>query len=822
MTPGVRFPKVATYKTQKFYNPEDEYMPDGSPRDPKDKVKDKSYFLDKAKYLYSAFLTDNFTIGYSSSLEYAINRSYSFGNQSNTKYMDILTPKNAKGERKAYANFSYDNLAIFPKFRDIAISKLKKFDYKIEVECLEEDAVLERQRKKMLVWVKQQEAEFIASIREITGMPAEEQNPQEQPLPIIPTSIQELDMLEGMGSFKLPLEMALQKKLTKNSFPLSQWKEIEGKLKEDGIDIGVMAVQCYNDPVEGVPMVRYVDPQYLIVRHTRDQSFERISDGAEIRFMTIAQLREFGLSEKEIQQAATAFSGDFTNELYQTQYNFYNQNRNALDRFIIPVLDMDFESFCTTSLEYRNIAGVDVPFQLPAGSEKSTRKTNRFEKNRYMRRYRAKWVIGTDIVFDYGYQFDVPFDNQNMPICSYKVYRCAIRSMTSRCIATIDDLQLAVLKFRAAWAKAKPSGIRVEWGSISNMTFGGEKMDPKDILRMYNQSGDLVYRAQMIDGRYVAGQAPPVEELKGGMGPLLDEFIKTFQLHLTTLRELTAIGEVVDGTLGASDQLVGVAKMAEAATSDAHRNVLTGYQNIKERVATDLCIRWQNYTILQGGSKVMSAPYGGNALEIIRLSAEEAKRKVRVICEAEIDDGIRDRILAAADQSLAAAKQGAAGISMSDYFFIMEALQSGNLKWAAMYLNYREEQEKKRIEQVQAQNMQMNGQNMQVQEKMKSDAAMALKEAEKETIVLQTEANIAEIEAKGQQDRQTEWFKKQLETGALTPPINMPGTTPSGAAPSPGVMPPPSGAPMGMGDPSQMQAAPTPEQGMQAGQPVLQ
>jgi len=815
MTTGFKFPKVDKYNNSKFTNPDDEYMRDGTPRDPKQKVNDPDYYLEKARYLYSAFLTDNFSLGYSASLEYAINRSYSYGNQSNVKYMDILTPKNKQGQRKAFANFSWDNLAIYTKFRDIAVNRLRKFDYKTDVESIEDDDILDKERMKMLAYVKQQEKDFTDALREVTGMP-DEQVPQEQ-LPIAPQSLKELDMLQGLGCFTLPLEISLQKKITKTSLPLSQWSETETKLKEDGIDIGVMATQCYCDTVDGVPKVRYVDPQYLIIRHTRDQSFERIADAAEVRFFTIAQLREHGLSEKQIYEAASSYSGEFTNEVYMDQYTFYNQNRQVLDRFIIPILDMDFESFCTNTLEYRNIGGVDVPFELPAGSNKSTRKTNRLEKNQYARRYRCKWVIGTEIVFDYGYQFDVPFDDQNMPLCSYKVYRCSMRSMTSRCISTIDDLQLAVLKFRAAWAKAKPSGIRVEWGSISNMTFGGEKMDPKDILRMYNQSGDLIYRAQMIDGRYVAGQAPPVEELKGGMGPLLNEFITTFQLHTQTLRELTAIGEVVDGSLGAGDQLVGVAKMAEAATSDAHRNVLMGYKNIKEKVCTDLCIRWQNYTILKGGSQVKTAPYGGNALEIIRLSAEDAKHKVRVICEAEIDDGIRDRIMSAADTSLAAAKQGAAGITMADYFFIMESLQSGNLKWAAMYLSYREEQEKKRLQMMQQENMQMNGENMQAQEKMKAEAAMELQAAAQETILIETESKIAIEKEKGSQARQTEWFKNMLLKGNANPPIVKPGSEPA-----PAMQPPPSEAPMGMGDPSQMQAAPIPEQDMQAGQPALQ
>ena len=816
MSTSFSLPFATTYKGKPatYRNPEDERNKDGSHRDPADKVTDKEYFLEKAQYLYAAYLDDNFTIGYTSNLQYAINRSYSFGNQSNAKYMDIVSPKNKNGIRKAFVNFSWDNLPIYPKFRDLLKNRLDKVDYQLQVDAVEEDLILEKQRLKMLAWVKEQETEFIQALYEATGMPSDEQVPQEQ-LPIKPKSMSELDMMEGMGSFKLPLEISLLKKINEVSLPMSHWPQVKLKMAEDGIDLGIFAGQCYSDAVDGTPKVRYVDPAYLIVRQTRDNSFERIADAAEIRFMTIAQLREYGLSEPELKQAAQAYNNMLTNGSWpQDQWNNFDLQQNLLDRWVVAVLDMDFESFCTRSMEYRSVGDMELAFELPAGSDKPSSKKNKFAKNRYMRRYRGKWVIGTQIMFDYGYQYDVPYDDQNMPLCSYKVYRCAERSLTSRCIATIDDMQLAVLKFRAAWAKAKPSGIRVEWGSISNMVLGGEKMDPKDILRMYNQSGDLIYKAQTIDGRFVQGQAPPIEELKGGMGPLLGEFIETFKLHLETLRELTAIGQVTDGSTGNGDQLVGVVKIAEAATSDAHRNVLTGVRHIKELVAADLCIRWQNYAILNGEAK--SQPYGGTGLEIIRLSAQDAKRRVRVICQAEIDDAMKEQILLAAQTSLAAAKQGAAGITMSDYFCIMDALQKGNLKYAAMFLHFREEEQKNYQMKMQQENMQMNGQNMQMQEKMKADAAMALEDSKKETILLETESKIAVEREKGNQARQTAWFENYLLKGVMNPPSSMPGS-----APAPAMQPQPAAPAMPMGDPSQMQGVPAPEQGMPVGQPAL-
>ena len=91
------------------------------------------------------------------------------------------------------------------------------------------------------------------------------------------------------------------------------------------------------------------------------------------------------------------------------------------------------------------VGNQEVAFKLPYGQSPTRKKKNRYETNKYARRYRAKLVIGTSIVFDYGYQYNQIFDSQNRPKSSYSIYRVADRSMTSRCVSVIDDLHIAIL-----------------------------------------------------------------------------------------------------------------------------------------------------------------------------------------------------------------------------------------------------------------------------------------------------------------------------------------------------------------------------------------
>lgn len=751
-------PAEDKYKQNRWGDPGDDY-------DPSKKPTDIVWFRKKAEWLYSLWLNGNAYIPFSTTNQMAINRRYAQGTQSNLKYMDILNPLDTiTGERKGYMNISWDTLPIYSVFRDRARGALNKFDYATSVQCVDNNSYMEREMKKFTDFAIQQDKDFYDTINKLAGI---QEPPPDEKTPIKPRTLQEMEMVSNMGGYQLPLEAAFEA-LIRKSCQLSEWDEIKVKLEEDMIDIGYIAVQDYTDSVTGIPRMRNVDPQYLIVASNRDNAYTEVSDAGEVRFFTFGEMKDFGFSDDQIKEMAQNYQGMYGNPAFSTLYRNGAWVWDQLALFKVAVLDMDFESFDTFSFEFRKINNQEVPFKIPYGEQPANKKKNRYEKNKYARRYRCKWVIGTTIVFDYGYQYNQIFDSQNRPKSSYSIYRIADRSMTSRCIATIDDIHIAVYQFRNAWATAAPAGFTLEWGSLGNIALsGGAKMKPMDVLKLYRQTGQLIWKSSLEGGRMVSG-GPPIMELPGGLGRILNEFIETFNLHLSTLQRLTAIGQGLDGNVSSGDMLKGTLQIAEASMTDTLRPCLAAYKRVKSRAFDNICLRWQLYL----ASKDINSIDEGVAGQLVSLTYNDiSKRRIQVVCDMLIDDSQKQLLLMAAQKSMDAGKvPGGIGITYLDYVFILQAIERGQLKWASMWLAYREEQAKQESLMLQQQNMQLNGQNMKEQEAAKQQTLAMEMDVKKQIAEAQSMGNILEAQVKGKEDRKTLIVKAMLEAGMMPPP----------------------------------------------------
>lgn len=748
--------------------------PVGNPKDSRnpDKVKDKEWFIRKGEYIYSQWLTGFAYTPYSLANDFAENRVYAQGRQPTTKYMDVLDPKDpSTGMRSGFYNMSWDIVPIFPKYRDIIRGKLSRFDFSTSVEALDDNSFQDRAYMKFKSYVEEKEKEYLAQVNMAMGAEPMETLPDQKAM-IKPRSLQEMEMIEAMGGYRLPFESAMEKLLYK-SLAVSEWEEIKLRMDEDFIDIAMAACQDYTDPISKIPMSRYVDPAFLIVVNTRDNAYTEISDCAEVRFLTLAQLKDMGLDEDEIRIAAQAFVGYFNNPALDTIIvNGYGWNWQQGSLFRVAVLDMDFASWSTDYFESRTSTnGQELFFKINEKNVGSDKK-RKYESKNYERRYQGKWIIGTRIMAPgYGYQYNQVFDADNRPKSSYSIYRISDRSLVSRCISTLDDLQLCVLKFRNAWAKAKPAGLLIEWGSLTGMMRGGKKMEPQDVLKIYTTTGDLLYRASSEGGRPIQGAPPPISELSGGIGELLNEFIATFNLHVGTLGEITAIGRGQDGSLPGGDTLVGVANIAEGATQDSLRMYQMGYKRLKARTCNNLSLRWQLRLVDDDISEYVQSKEGVSG-ELVKLSFDSIRgRRIQVNCDMIVDDTQKQMAIQAALESIKAAKTGSIGITYADFLIIMQAVERGQVKYAFMWIHHREEQEKAYQAQLQKENMQLNGQNAQALEQAKQQTlAMELQIKQK----LSKEEGAIEIEkitTKGIEDRKTLNVKYALETGQMKPEI---------------------------------------------------
>lgn len=720
-------PYNSKYLDSKYVNPGDDVDPKikrGVATGETQAEKQYNWFLQKCEYIYAAYLRDDAFIPYSGVRDYRLNRLYAQGMQPNTKYMDRLTLKDkATNLRKGWMNISWDILPILPKFRSLVLGKFEDIDYSIQVRAIDDASNTVREDSKMAVMVEQKYGEILKEIRTAIGLPAEAQAQQDAKLPFIPKSLEEFEMMGQMGAFKLQWEVSMDK-LLNDTAARNNWPELKRRLMEDAVDIGVIAVKDYHDPQTRKPMCRYVDPEYLIIRQTRRNDYFDVSEAGEICWYTLEQLKSMGLDDTQLRVAANAYNAMWGNSFVDPNRVSGNFDRSQYDSFRIAVLDTEFTSMDREYYESRIIGGREVAFDLPYDSPAVTgsNKKNKLIKSSKPKYYRAKWVIGTDIVFDYGMQYDVPYDQQNNPRSSFTCYRVSDRSMINQCIASADDVQITVLKFRNAVAESKPPGLMIEWGSLSQISLGGEKLDPFDILKIYRDRGDLLFKYAINpqNGQPVQGAIPPVSELKGGIGPYLNELIGTLDWHLNIIREITGLNAVVDASTPAPKALVGTAKIAEQGTNNVLRPILSGYKSVKSRAFANLCNRWQITGMFYSDDVVVG---GANAaFETIKVGAELYKPVFDVYCDALISDEDKMKLDQACLESLRAAKTGSIGITMMDYFYIQQLIAAGNIRWAWVYLSYRENILQQQQQQSAQQTQQVASQMAQQQDQNKAAA----------------------------------------------------------------------------------------------------
>lgn len=751
-------PFFNVFSTGSFQNPGDDFNPDI-------KKGDAAWFLRKSQYGYAEYCGDRCVFLASDVDTMREARLYSNGAQPNVKYMDRLCPTTVTkkgrdtGVRKGFYNISWDIYPIYPKFRKKILGLFDDIDYYPTATAIDEFSDEQRKKEMFSLYVQMKEKEFLDQYNAIAGI---KPNEATSTVPVEPKSLEELKMLDKMGAFKLLVEIEMEM-LINWSMNMSSRKELKKKVLRDFIDYGKACIKDYTDIYDNRAKVRHVDPEYAVIHKTRNNGKEKVTEAGEIVFLSLATLKDYGLSNEQLLEIAKGYNGQLNNSVMQTVINadIYRDEFNPMK---CAILDFEFESVDTTVYKVYNSKGNDVAEVDTFDMSKQSSEKTKVVKDGKKRWYRCKWVIGTNVIFDYGYQYDVAYNHDDEPRSSFTIYETDDRSITSSCVSILDDIQIIILKLRNAEAVAKPSGLKIEYGALSNISFGDDKMSPMDIRKLYQQTGDILFSyARDKNGFPIQGAGNPVEEITGGIGPILNELLLSLGEKMNQLRAITGINEITDASAPPRDTLVGTAQIAQASTNDVLKPLLSGYQEMIRCVASNLSLRWQHIVRFGGKDKVkgFTNAVGGANMQIVKLSSDVSMSTMGITFEALIDDGFRKRIEDAAIASMQAGKSGAPGITLNDYFTVLRCMEVGNLKFATVYLAYREQQEKEAQQAAAAQ-----------AQKAASDGAIAVDQqktkSEMDIIAAKSQAKIAEIRAQGEEDRKTEVVKAKV---APPPPV---------------------------------------------------
>jgi hypothetical protein len=681
--------------------------------------------------MYAAWVTDRTGVPYSQLDEYYNLRRYGAGNQDVYKYQKILLANDGEGESglEGYLNIDWEIFSVMPKFKHIIRGMFENQEHDIVASAVDEKSVNQKNKDELHKWFN---GRFKPLLDQMDRINETQRTPE-----WTPENVDELELYKMTGGFKLAKEAEIEEAL-QYSFYISDWKETKRKILDDFVDLNIAACKDYTDLYTRKAKTRYVDPMNLIIQYSRHWDHRNSEYGGELIKETISNLRKnTDIPEDELRNLAQFYNGRNTNQNLQswTVEDLRIENGGwKYDNFLLDVMDAEWFSVNSKYFTKRmNDRGESYLYEEKWGKVYDTER-KKTKKNVFKVVYRCKWVVGTKFAYDFGLQYDVPRPGKKEVELSYKFYKLPGRSLVSLSIPNLDQICLTWLKLQNSLAMSANSGIAIEYSTLQNMKLGGDKMEPLEILAIRRDTGDLIYKTTTHQGRpNVPGGYKPIQELVGGIGPQLEEYMRLFEMNLEFIRDLTGISRVADASTPDPNQSVGGTEIAIAATHNALQPIYSGYIRLKEQVARTLAIRIQSLVKHDKKAYKGYMPVLGKAgVKIISVGADVIDTDWSIMIQAKPTQQRKNMILESAMKAMQPDKDGFTGLEEQDFLMLERMLENGNLKAAEMFLAYRSRKNKQRQMQLQRENMQIDSDNQQQIATVKGDQERQTKQFDNE------------------------------------------------------------------------------------------
>ena len=620
-------------------------------------------------------------------------RLYARGEQSVAKYKDELS---INGDL-SYLNLDWKPVAVLSKFVDIVVNGMTDKGYEIKSFASDPFAIKQRTQYVFDAIKDMQSRQQIESLNQATGQNFYSSiNPD-----ALPQNEEELELYMQL-SYKQSIEIA-EEELIENVFNYNKYDEIKKRLAYDLVVLGISCVKTDFNLANGI-IVDYVDPANLVYSYTEDPNFEDVYYVGEVKSVSLEEVKkQFPyLTDAELEEIQK-YPGDSN---YTRNYWGQDDNYNN-----VQVLYFEYKTYNNQVFKIK---------QTDQGLEKALEKPGDFnppENENFERVHRAievlysgakilgqekmlKWQLAENMTRPYSDQTKV---QMNYAITAPRIYKGRIESVVSKCIGFADMIQLTHLKIQQVLARMVPDGVFVDVDGLSEVDLGnGTNYNPQEALNMYFQTGSIVGRSKTIDGDLNPGKVP-IQELQTSNGQAkIGALVQTYQYYLQMIRDVTGLNEARDGSQPDKNALVGLQKLAAAASNTATKHILQSLMYLTIRAAENISLR---------AADMLEFPLTKNALiscinqynvgslqEIEKLNMHE----FGIFLELEPDEEEQQRL----EQNIQVALQGGQ-IGLED---AIDIRQIKNIKLANQYLKQKQRERAEQAALAQQQNIQAQAQ----------------------------------------------------------------------------------------------------------------
>ena len=519
---------------------------------------------------------DRFIVNFN---QFHTRRLYARGEQPIQKYKDEL----AINGDLSYLNLDWKPVPIISKFVDIVVNGMSQRNYEIKSYAQDPESQKKRTTYAETLLRDMNARSFIEMIQKDTGINMfQTANPEQ-----LPENKEELS-LHMQLSYKQSIEIA-EEEANANVLANNKYHETKRRLLYDLVVLGIACSKTNYNTSNGIT-VDYVDPANLVYSYTEDPNFEDIYYVGEVKSVSIAELaKQFPHLTVEEMDKIQKFPG--------TQNYLRNWNE---DPDIIQLLYFEYKTYSEQVWKIK---------QTDQGLQKSLKKTDFFDPppsdkfDKVSRKievlYSGVKVLGIENMLEWKMAenmtrpaADTTKCRMNYVITAPRIYRGRVESVVSKCTGFADMIQLTHLKLQQVISRMVPDGVFVDVDGLSEVDLGnGTNYNPQEALNMYFQTGSIVGRSQTQDGDPNRGMVPIQELQTSASQAKISSLISTYQYYLQMIRDVTGLNEARDASNPDQYALVGLQKLAAAASNVATRHILQSMLYMSVRIAENISLR---------------------------------------------------------------------------------------------------------------------------------------------------------------------------------------------------------------------------------------
>lgn len=700
-------------------------------------------------------------------------RDYGRGEIDVRKFQNRLDPMITKGKNKGKRrwNISWDPLRVYSKIRNIMKSKITGLILVPQTHAIDEDARVEKlmskNRAKLLM------NESMKMFMEGSGYV-----PQSTQDMVGVDSKEEVDMLYEMGGIRLAAEIKMKDAIDK-LIENSSWRTIRSMIVEDIIDLNGFAVDQVTE--NGREVLKYVDLSRVIIRPSIHADFNDTDFRGYIKHMRIQEIIDLdptvdseAIKRASGVQTSPTHSGGVQGAGYGHREDYarggqgkdINQSEFGYKVMKLYWVDEEVRRYVTGVRKggVRQFEEVGPEFELSKRGQKAGKAIEEIPLHKL---YQCYWVVGTDIIFNYGEVDTIVKDGQpgsKSVMWPMTVFMDDEMSVTEKCISFDDDLQTNLYKMRHLVAKLPPGPRMIIFQSMVSDTvqLGDETYSVLDMYANFQREGLMIlndaesYQMPGEDNTY--GKSPvmpvPIDVMND-----YNMFRQGMFDSVENMRQTTGINEYIDGTTNKPDTLKHVAMNQVEASNNSIKPYVDLYTEGFSYICKFGAKKFQLLT-LNGDVDLGVASTLDQYYRDVVLTKEVWKHDWNISITVYSDD-TRSMLLA----DLAERKQE---LPAAVYFSIWNMVMDGDFKKAQWRLSV---ETKKAADIAHKRQMEI----AQATASGNAQAVIAGEQAKAATIQAQMQARMAEIKAETDEEirkekellklrKEFEQFKNELDT----------------------------------------------------------